>query len=369
MGRKERINAINKAFTNMDLNLKDVTCVVTSQVLIANEEFLNILSNSNTDSIIIADEAHHLGSQSFRKANPEFFNYRLGLSATIERYDDEETKFLTEYFGQVCKFTFELKDAIGKCLVPYDYFLHKIYLTEDETEEWLELNEQIKKLQWQSNDNDFTTLDYLRNKRASIIEQADNKLDILKNHITNNKNIDKTLIYCSSKNENDKYNEELDKNQLRKVNNLLIEKKIAFRQLTGEETGTGDSNKILNALTNNSIQAITAMKVLDEGVDLPVVDKAWLMGSNRSSREWVQRRGRVLRIADDKEYSIIHDFFVLPHESFITIIDVREAFVENIIKREYERSKEFASLAKNKGDEDGAIRVLDEIFDKYIIGN
>ena len=104
-------------------------------------EFKGELEKFKCKTLFIADEVHNLGSEGFISGPPDFFNYRLGLSATpIRQYDEEGTEHLLEFFGPIV-FQFTLEEAIGRCLVGYEYYVHPVELTEDEMEEWYALTE------------------------------------------------------------------------------------------------------------------------------------------------------------------------------------------------------------------------------------
>ena len=114
-------------------------------------EFLAAVEAFDCARLLIADEAHNLGRPSFINDPPEFFEYRLGLSATpIRQYDEEGTEALFGFFGPVA-FRFTLEEAIGSCLVEYDYYVHPVYLTETEMSEWFDLTGKIKQNAWRSN--------------------------------------------------------------------------------------------------------------------------------------------------------------------------------------------------------------------------
>ena len=101
------------------------------------------------------------------------------------------------------------------------------------------------------------------------------------------------------------------------------------------------------------------MKVLDEGVDIPQTDTAFILASSTVEREWVQRRGRLLRAAPGKRHATLHDFFVVPLDP-----DSREG--RSVLRGELARAEAFASLALNEWDPEGprlnVISVYDDIM-------
>src|SRR5439155_27101356 len=157
--------------------------------------------------------------------------------------------------------------------------------------------------------------------------------------------INYTLIYTSSKHRPGQ------PTQLVRVNRLLNDLGIVGRELTYQETGSGDAQEILKDFSSGLYQVITCMKVLDEGLDIPQTTTAYLMASSTVVREWVQRRGRILRKAPGKSIAHLHDFLIVPPE-----LDSKTA--RAVIRRELERGREFASLADNSGAPGGPWEVL-----------
>ena len=95
-----------------------------------------------------------------------------------------------------------------------------------------------------------------------------------------------TLVYTSDK----------GPDQLNSVNLLLRQKNILFHQLTAEETASREQTKrIITSFQDGEIQILTAKRVLDEGVNIPQICKAFILASTTVERQWVQRRGRLLR--------------------------------------------------------------------------
>ena len=152
--------------------------------------------------LLIADEVHNLGRESFVSGPPTCFDHRLGLSATpVRQYDPEGTALLTDYFGEIV-FTFPLEQAIGVCLVPYDYYVHAVYLTTDETDRWLELTEKIKRMtSWKDDEDRSEYIEKLLRDRRLILEAAHNKIDMLERLLDSAgpRSLQNTLIYATDK--------------------------------------------------------------------------------------------------------------------------------------------------------------------------
>ncbi len=349
VGRAKKINQIRRQYKR---NENRVEVIVCSHNILVDANFNKELSKLNCTTLLIADEVHNLGSESFISNPPEFFDNKLGLSATpVRQYDEEGTKGLQEYFGIII-FKYTLEEAIGECLVEYEYYVHSVELTIEEMNLWFEITNEIKANAWRQDriDSDKYIKNLFFNRRA-ILESAKNKIEALENVILNIglENIQHTLIYTSEK----------SPDQLTEVNKVLKSKGIRFHQLTEKETKNRNETKnIIHRFQEGTLQVLTAKRVLDEGVNIPQIQKAFILASTTVERQWVQRRGRVLRKCSEinKSYSEIHDFIVLPPSKENLDSDAR-----SIYKQELKRMREFAKLAMNAGRNDGPLQMLHEV--------
>ncbi len=103
------------------------------------------------------------------------------------------------------------------------------------------------------------------------------------------------------------------------------------------------------------------MKCLDEGVDVPQSRVAIFCASTGNPRQFIQRRGRILRQskATHKHLAVIHDLVVVPEIDRLTESYNLE---KNMIKTELNRVRNFTLLAENSND---TLSVLDDIFNYY----
>jgi len=298
--------------------------------------------------LLIGDEVHNLGSKSFLEDPPETIPYRLGLSATpIRQYDAQGTTGLFAYFGPTV-FEFDLAEAIREgCLTPYNYILHEVHLAEYELDEWRRLSEQLRKRgflgmdEGQGGYND--AIQRLLEARRSVLEHAEDKLAVLRQLVeaTPPSDVTRTLIYTSAK------KDPLGRTkQITQVNRLLNEVGVISHQLTYTETGGARARRIIGDFADGTYQALSCMKVLDEGLDVPATTHAYILASSTVRREWVQRRGRVLRASPGKERAFIHDFFIVPS-------DQESSEGKSILRAELQRADEFARMADNAWDDDG----------------
>ena len=353
-GAKGRAAELSKLKRRLRFGSSDIEIVIVSHRTLCNSEFKDKLKKFKCKTLLIADEVHNLGSEGFITDPPDFFDNRLGLSATpIRQYDETGTEQLFSFFGPIV-FQFTLKDAIGRCLVEYEYYVHPVELTEHEMDKWYALTEQIKKNAWMQED-DGVDGEYLRNllrKRRAILENAENKIPILEEVLTQREDFKKlqhTLIYASDK----------SPQQLKDINGLLNKYGVFFHQLTHEETrNRKKTGQIIQSFQDGSLQVLTAKRVLDEGVNIPQIEKAFILASTTVERQWVQRRGRLLRTCrkTGKTHSEIHDFIALPPD-----LDNIDDSTRSLIRSELDRVQEFASLAMNAGRPDGPLSLIDQL--------
>lgn len=311
--------------------------------------FNSFMTSLKLPSMIVADEVHNLGTETSLRGLPKQAKYRLALSATPERFMDEDgTKGIFHYFGDVV-YSLDLKEAIFKlkALTQYIYKIHTVQLTQQEFEEYRKITKKIAMLLSKDinafNSTEFDTL--LRN-RANILNQASLKLEKLKKILSSFGEIDKMLVYCSP-------------SQLTDVNNILVnEFGVTSHQITYREENNLRQD-ILSKFEQGIYQVITAIKCLDEGLDVPATNSAIILASSSNPKEFIQRRGRVLRKAEGKRKALIIDIMALPptinHASYgsQSEYDAEKA----ILKRELTRIQYFASCADNKS------QVINSLYD------
>ena len=349
----KRARDLQKLRRRLRTGLSDVEVVVVSHDTLCTKEFRDAVGAFDCTRMLIADEAHNLGRRSFIEEPPDFFEHRLGLSATpIRQYDEEGTEALLEFFGPVA-FRFALEEAIGRCLVEYDYYVHPVYLTGIEMDEWFELTGKIKQNAWRSEGGkpDEYLAKLLRDRRA-LLETASGKVSRLEALVDEEdvRSLRHTLVYTS-----DKGPEQLDN-----VNDLLRSKNVLYHQLTAEETANREQTKrIIASFQDGEIQVLTAKRVLDEGVNIPQIRKAFILASTTVERQWVQRRGRLLRTcsAIGKTHSVIHDLLALPPG----MEEGLDADARGLVRSELRRAQEFAGLARNAGRPDGPLATIDSM--------
>ena len=343
---------ISEAQTEVALGrITNLTLIVVKNTAGSNE-FVNILSSISEEfknTLIIADEVHWLGADEFQNSLISFANFRLGLSATPIRYFDEEgSELIVNYFGgSVYKLTIKealkITDELGQpILCPYEYKPILVSLSKLELENYRNLTNKINKMRFMEDDYDVRRqLTILRNQRASITKKADSKIESFRKLITDlPKPIKQCIIYCA------------DKFQLQQVAEILHELRIDTQQITGEEStfksdkwnGMNEREFILNNFANGKLGVLLAIRCLDEGVDVPSAEIGIILASTGNPKEFIQRRGRLMRFFKNKTKATIYDFCVLPMEKDDPIKDLA------LVKVELNRIGEFAEDAINRDE-------------------
>ena len=307
-------------------------------------------------TMLIADEAHTLGAESFIRNKPAFFEKRLALSATpVRQYDPDGTEELFEFFGPTV-YEFGLDHAIGFCLVPYSYYVHASTLSSDELEEFERLTRRIGAATGTGASEDDTGLQGLLIARRRIIETGQSKIDLLREVLIRRgpRDLAYALIYASAKNPE----------QFEDIGKLLTTLKVKWTPVTQETTrDTRKLKGILASFANGDIQVLLAKKVLDEGVDIPSIREAFIVASSTVEREWVQRRGRVLRTHAGKPWAIVHDFLALPPAQLVRGEGTKG--LKKIIGTELNRAYAFGRYAQNVAGADGVHADLERIASAY----
>ena len=294
---------------------------------------------------LVVDEAHNFGSPQIRKQYLSNANFRLGLSATPIRHMDEEgTEALFEYLGKIV-YEFTLEQAIKmKMLTPYKYYPVLVHLTEEEQEQYLELTKKIIKLSVYEDEKSREILKILLLKRAKIISSAENKILALKRLLVQERleYSSFNLFYCSSK------ITEYEDNSMRmvdEVHEMLESLGMSVANFTAMDSASKEERtSLITHLKKEIIDGLVAIRCLDEGVDIPDVKRAFILSSSSNPKEFIQRRGRVLRKAEGKEFAEIYDFLVVP---FGYGSDEEYRANRKYLEKELKRYREFAKLALN----------------------
>jgi DNA phosphorothioation system restriction enzyme len=306
---------------------------------------------------LVSDEVHTAGATQMREALPESARYRLGLSATPERHlDTEGTKAIQAYFGQSV-FQLGLRTAIELgALVPYNYYPIIIELTEEELDEYVVLTKKIAHALGRAAEVDPddapSGVDLLLFKRARLIGSAANKIGALRHSIAPFKRDTHTLVYCA-----DRTGENPQLNQVLAL--LGKELGIHVNTFTAEEDRE-TRNGLLDRFASGELQTLAAIRCLDEGMDIPATQRAFILASSQNPRQFIQRRGRVLRKFPGKTSADIFDFLVSPPD--LSDDPVVFELERKLVGRELLRAVELCEAAMNSAE---ALTLLRPIRDRY----
>jgi superfamily II DNA or RNA helicase len=346
---KEVLNRIQFEY---NINIIKNPIIITTQDTLSNNDFINIIKRIEGNSLIIGDEVHYLGATKRSIGLLSDYNLRLGLSATPNRWFDEEgSQEIINYFDKVV-FIYNIKRAIDEgYLVKYSYNPYFIELNEEEIDKYKELTSKVAKSYYSSNNveknNEIFKLFLILRRR--VIINAENKYAVLINILKNLSPVKKCLIYCSP--------EQIDRVQ-DILNNLgIMQHKFTFH----EDNST--RQKLLDSFSSGSYQALVAMRCLDEGVDVPSTERAILMASSTNPKEFIQRRGRILRPFPGKDIAHIFDIIVVPTMSGSIDPGLYE-LERKIIITEMKRFREFSINSINAED---IQNMTDRILKKYEI--
>lgn len=329
-------------------------CIVTTNGTFETDTFQKLLSRIKRNLCFIVDEAHNFGATKLSMMMPQHSRFRLALSATIERFRDEDgTAKLLNFFGDKC-ISFTLEEAIQQgFLTSYYYYPILVYLTEEELDEYKQISRRISKLGGASKENceKNPTIELLLLKRARIVAGAKNKVEKLLEVIQPFSDDSHMLVYCgATKYDRTDIDDHDEVKQIDGICKLLNEKlNMKVRKFTSDENRKERTEIKVAFKEGIDLQVVTAIKCLDEGVNIPAIKRAFILASSTNPKEYVQRRGRVLRKFEGKEYSEIFDFITLPRPlEYAEFCSPEEIKAElSLIKKEFDRMMDFANSARN----------------------
>lgn len=354
-GQKWR-KQFSDAVTAYNVGAIDNFCVIATNATFSLNDFQSILQKFKKNFAFVVDEAHNFGAVKLSSLLPKKARYRLALSATIERFRDEEgTNKLRKYFGKTC-ISFSLKEAIQKgFLTSYYYHPVVVYLNADEYEQYQEITKTIIRNGGASQENIDKNpyIEMLLIKRARIIsgckEKVPKLVEVMKPYRTDNY----ILVYCgATKYDNDSSDlkDDDEVRQIEEVNKrLYYELGMKVHKFTSEENKEERDEIKRMFASGTELQVITAIKCLDEGVNIPSIKKAFILASSTNPKEYIQRRGRVLRRAKGKEYAEIFDFITLPRPlEEVQFCSEEELSCDlSLVRKEFLRMIDFAETARN----------------------
>lgn len=356
---KEWNNILNRFTTKSILKTKHNIVIITTYATFIRKNIQYFLNNTKgiSDFVFIADEAHNLGSSGPLKHLPVMINNRIGLSATPERvYDEVGSKKLYEFFNsQPPKYTyrFTMKQAIEEnILCRYNYYPIFVELKPNEMDEYIKVTNKLRRFIDNERGKYKPEAEMLLMQRKRIIHKAQNKkveVGNLLESLSKNGKLSYTFVFVPEGYEPDYAT--VDDHDINKDDIHIIDE---YAQMFKEQrynyhkyiTGLDDAPGILKSFADGDIQVLLSMKCLDEGVDIPRAENAIFISSTGNPRQFIQRRGRVLRKCKGKKIATIWDLIVTPPNTITENSNIES----NLFKGEVKRILNFAALAENKID-------------------
>ena len=381
---KDEIEALHlKEDFNYSCNNDSFIIISTYASFARANVFKSLAGFSRTQTLLIADEAHNMGAgRILDRLDGIKYVRRIGLSATPNRqYDDVANRRLSEFFGSVNGYTFEysMREAIDNgFLCRYYYYPHVVYLDDDEMAEYIKISLQLAKF-FNYDSSTFPQGDdilmALLLKRKRIVHKAKDKenvfLEILKQRYKEKGNLKYTLVYVPEGNKPDETSDVFDADDtigndatsqhlIDRYTEIVrsISRTTTVREFT---SSSKDRDKILSDFAKGDLEVLTSMKCLDEGVDVPRSEMAIFCASTGNPRQFIQRRGRILRKHKDKYHAVIHDLIVAP---MINSASESYNMERRLLEMEMKRVRDFASLSENA---DFTYMALEDITTYYNI--
>lgn len=351
-GKRVWAPAIRRAITRIGAGLSSNLLVLVTHASAATESFTDLFEDLPEEYTLcfVGDEVHGLGAPKQRLALLDRYSLRIGLSATPSRwFDDYGTRVLVSYFGSK-SFVFSIRDAQltinpltgHPFLTPYHYQVEYVCLDDEEMDKYMQLSSRISKLSFMKNDDDAQELlQRMLMKRADIMKNASAKLPAFEGLVRSLGYVEKTLVFTSPQ-------------QIDDVVGILARNRVCAHPFTEKQGtrkskafgGLSEREHLIEEFKTGGYQVLVAITCLDEGIDIPIAERAVLLSNSTNPREYIQRIGRVIRYHESKDIASIIDYIVEPDwsrfDNPVTIEFERRAF-----EKELNRVREMAENADN----------------------
>lgn len=353
---------------------KEFFCFICTNATFSSDYVQTQLAKIKSDTLLMVDEAHNFGAPYLSCLLFDNYKYRLALSATLERHNDEEgTAKLYDFFGEKC-IEYTLDRAIEeKKLTKYKYYPIVVTLTEEELEAYDNLSYEIGKCIMKGKNGKMKLSsrgERLALQRSRIVAGARNKVTMLEEVIQPYIHDKHILVYCGATKglEQNQDRSDVDSEDIRQIDMVtdLLGNKLGMdvSQFTSKESV--EEREVLKRefSAGDTLKVLIAIKCLDEGVNIPKIKTAFILASTTNPKEYIQRRGRVLRLAEGKEYAEIYDFITLPYgiEEVTSLTSAQVKRNSTLVKNELRRAEEFSRIAVNMVE---SASLIDEIKDAY----
>jgi len=361
--------------TILTANNKTNCCLITTINSFSMDDVQTWISRIK-NLVLVVDEVHNMGSSSRLRKLPANAKYRLGLSATVDRYKDPTgTSQLRDYFGEEC-INLPISEAIGTVLTNYYYHPKICYFNDEEFAQFQGINSEIERIQLAPLLSEKRRQSLIREQQLKgilLLSRLKSKFSTLEQIVSSMASEDHMLIYCGKTRFFDE-DEDEDK-ELQSEGVRIIDKVISMLGINGSSNidlklakftyteSPDERRRILNRFQMGDIQALVAISCLDEGVDIPSIRTAIITSSSENPKEYVQRRGRVLRKFPGKDYAVIYDLIAIPRNLDVLNDSRYSADLEmKLLCREISRIQEFAKDSINPEESQ---YLLDMIADSY----
>lgn len=353
---------------------KEFFCFICTNATFSSDYVQTQLAKIKTETLLMVDEAHNFGAPYLSCLLFDNYKYRLALSATLERHNDEEgTAKLYDFFGEKC-IEYTLDRAIEEeKLTKYKYYPIVVTLTDEELEAYDNLSYEIGKCIMKGKNGKpklSSRGERFALQRSRIVAGAKNKLALLEEVIQPYIHDKHILVYCGATKglEQNQDRSDVDSEDIRQIDAVtdLLGNKLGMdvSQFTSKESV--EEREVLKRefSEGNTLKVLIAIKCLDEGVNIPKIKTAFILASTTNPKEYIQRRGRVLRLAEGKEYAEIYDFITLPYgiEEVTSLTAAQVKRNSTLVKNELRRAEEFSRIAVNMVE---SASLIDEIKDAY----
>lgn len=353
-GRERWQSQLEEGYQALAIGMSKVMAVVTTNATYMSDAFQLRLrprvASGAVHHLLVADEVHNLGAERIKDVLLDGITMRLGLSATPERHHDPlGTAVVLNYFGGIV-YEYSLTQAIADGrLCNYLYHPVPVELTDDETDIYEEITAKLARFfPGRDMDDDIQKAAMsLLIRRARLLGGAVNKLAALDRIIgAMPEKPTKAIFYCGDGRTTDAITDE-EVRQIQAVSRLLGEKHgLRVRNFTFRESAQ-EREEILRDLSSGFLDGVVAIRCLDEGIDLPELRMGFLLASSTNPRQFIQRRGRLLRNAPGKTRATIYDFFVSPPDLGGRLDDSGFNMERSFFQKELSRIVEFCRMAEN----------------------
>ena len=344
---------IREAISAIAIGRKRSLIVYTTHKSAANPRLIAAIREASIScaTCLVGDGVHGMGSHLYRAALDDSYAYRIGLSATPTRWFDEQgTKIISDFFGRE-SFEFTIKEAQetnnpitgAPFLCPYRYHLIQVEMTDEEAVEYCELTKRIGQLLMFDAVEGEELIERLALRRANIKKDAAGKSACFDRLLGEVEQRD-LLVFTSP-------------NRINEVEQILLKHRVMAKRITERQgtrpekrfAGISEREYLINAFRRGDLQALVAIKCLDEGIDIPQARTAILLSSSTNPREYIQRVGRVIRRSPGKDCADVYDFVVVPDMERMRVFGDMDA-EKRLFEKELVRIEEMRANAVNRVD-------------------